>query len=65
MTWCFWNTIQFERPRKGDRFLMHFGGIFKLSFYNQNGDVPEKLSIEGKTIWLKFHYVFLWPALYN
>lgn len=39
-------------------------GIFKLS-YNENGDVPEKLSIEKKAIWLKSHYVFLWPALDN
>lgn len=39
-------------------------GVFKLS-YNENGDVPEKLSIEKKAIWLKSHYVFLWPALDN
>ena len=48
VTRCFWNAILSQRPRKDDRFYKAHLGVLSLSFYNPNGDVPEKLSTEIK-----------------
>ena len=49
--------ILFERPRKGDRFLMHFGASSRSPVTRM--EVFLKSCLWRKTaMWLKFHYVF-------